>query len=113
MKKILLRLLPMLLFATLMLTACFNGGENENTDGYRVTLVTSTGATVEGANPVTVKEGGNAKFKVKLDSTCVFRSATVNGESVGHFKFDTGEFTVGNVTSDMRIDFEVDRKSVV
>ncbi len=106
MKRKILRLLPLFLLATLLLTACFGGGdEPENKDGYRVTLVTSTGATVVGDNPITVKSGGNAKFTVELGGTYVFRSAKANGAEVGFFNYQTGEYTVGNVSSDMRIEF--------
>ena len=96
---------------TLLLTACFDSGsgggdgDGEKNEGYRVTLVTSAGATVVGDNPVTVKAGGNAKFTVELGDTYVFRDAKANGASVGFFNFGTGEFTVGNVTADMRIEF--------
>lgn len=107
MKKIIFRLLPVFLLATLLFTAC-SGSKNEGSEegeGYRVTLVTSAGVTVEGSNPVTVKEGGNAVFTVKLGGTYVFRSAKCNGADVGRFDFQTGKYTVGNVKSDMRIEF--------
>ena len=108
MKRILFKLLPLLLLAVISLASCFSQvppDSSDKSDGYRVTLVTDAGATVIGENPVTVKSGGNAKFKIDLGGTYVFRDAKANGKSVGFFNFQTGEFTVGNVTSDMRIDF--------
>ena len=111
MKKLLLKLLPLMLMAALMFTAC-SGDKTDETEkedeGYRITLVTTPGASVDGKNPITVKKGGNAKFKITLDGTAVFRSAQYNGVDVGNFDYKTGEYTVGNITSDMRIQFTVE-----
>ena len=114
MKKYIGRILPLFLLTVLLFTACSGSKEEDNSektdsgDGYRVTLVTSTGATVEGENPITVKKGGNAVFNVKLGSTYVFRSAKANGVEVGKFNFQEGKYTVGNITADMRIEFKVE-----
>ena len=112
MKKTALWLLPLLLLSTLIFGACNKQVPPDNSpdgeESYRVTLVTSAGASVQGTNPVNVKEGKEAKFTVKLDSTCVFRSAKANGKDVGRYDFNTGVFSVGNVTSDMRIEFTVE-----
>ena len=86
-----------------------NGGGDENEDvTYRVTIITSVGASVIGVNPRNVEEGGSAIFKIELEPHYVFRSAKVADTDVGHFDFTTGTYTVGNVTADMRIDFTVE-----
>ena len=113
MKKNILRLLPLLILTVLLCTSCFgsNSGGDDKGDSQgelRVTLVPSTGAVVDGSNPISVKDGGNATFTVKLGDTYVFRSAKCNGVDVGKFDFQTGKYTVGNVKSDMRIEFTVE-----
>ena len=109
MKKLVIFLMTLVL-ALSLLASCSssdNGGNDGEGDtaGHKVTLVTSSGATVTSKNPIYVSDGGNAKFTVKLGDTAVFRNATANGASVGYFNFSSGEFTVGNVTGDMRIEF--------
>ena len=110
MKRILL--LALCLFALCLLVACGGasggvqtppgGDKNPPADTeYKVTLILENNtATVTSENPVTVKAGESAKFRVSLSSTAVFRSV-----DAGSYDYKTGILTVPNVTKDARVRF--------
>ena len=104
MKRILLFLLC--LFSLLALVACGGqttpGGEqNPTSDEYTVTFISENAcASVTSANPVTVKAGETATFRVKLSDTAVFRST-----DAGRYDYKTRLLTVPNVTKDTRVRF--------
>ena len=110
MKRILF--LALCLFALCLLVACGGtpGGVQTPPDGgvtppadteYKVTLILENNtATVTSENPVTVKAGESAKFRVSLSSTAVFRSV-----DAGSYDYKTGILTVPNVTKDTRVRF--------
>lgn len=110
----------LLLLAVCLLSLCFlfacgggqnppaGGGGNPPTGGtggtdteYTVTVISENAhATVLSQNPVKVKAGKAATFKLKLSDTAVFRSA-----SEGVFDYTTGMLAVENVTKDTRVRF--------
>lgn len=105
MKRILL--FALCLFSLLALVACGGGqtppgGEqNPPSDEYTVTFISENAcASVTSANPVTVKAGETATFRVKLSDTAVFRST-----DAGRYDYKTRLLTVPNVTKDTRVRF--------
>ena len=107
-------LMALCLFALCLLAACGlqtppeggatspDGGATPPADAeYKVTLILENDtATVTSANPVTVKAGESAKFRVSLSSTAVFRSV-----DAGSYDYKTGILTVPSVTKDTRVRF--------
>ncbi|HBJ18739.1 MAG TPA: hypothetical protein DDY70_03200 [Clostridiales bacterium] len=95
------RLLFSLFFSLLILTlfifcACAPAGDGGNTDNgektYRVMVTVPEGATVVGKNPVEVKAGESATFRITVGKEYV-----VTGVSDGTFDPATGTLTVTNV----------------
>ena len=72
-----------------------------NKDTYKVLLSRDTGVTVEGDNPVIVKKGESASFKVKIQNGYTF------DKIVGPATYDpaTGIVTFENVTKNTNVDF--------
>ncbi len=99
-------LFALCLFSLLILAACGGGtapgGEQNLPESeYTVTFISeNTCATVTSANPVTVKAGETATFRVALSDTAVFRST-----DAGRFDYKTRLLTVPNVTKDTRVRF--------
>lgn len=108
-------LLTFCLLALIGLVACGGGNGNNGGNGgsqnppandppgteYKVTLILENNlASVTSENPVTVKKGESATFRLSLSETAVFRSA-----SEGSFDYKTGILTIPNVTKDTRVRF--------
>ena len=99
-------LFSLCLFSLLALVAC--GGQttpgdeqNPTSDEYTVTFISENAcASVTSANPVTVRAGETATFRVKLSDTAVFRST-----DAGRYDYKTRLLTVPNVTKDTRVRF--------
>ncbi len=104
MKRILL--LAICLLALIGLISCVGGtetppDENETDTEYKVTLILENGsASVTSENPVSVKKGESATFRVSLADTAVFRSV-----SEGSFDYKTGLVKIPNVTKETRVRF--------
>lgn len=76
------------------------GGETPGTE-YTVTFISeNANASVTSKNPVTVKAGETANFRVSLSQTAVFRSA-----DAGSFDYKTGLLRIPNITKDTRVRF--------
>ena len=90
------------LICILSLVSCF---EKEVTE-YKVAVGLPVGVTVDGENPVTVKHGENATFKINIPDGYVFKSC--DGAT---FDQETGILTVENVTSRMYLEFKVEEFS--
>ena len=103
MKKIFLTLS---LLICLLLASCTLGGTGDGgaeTAEHKVMVVVSDGITVSSENPKTVKTGSDVTFNVELDDNYVFNSV-----SAGTYDRERGKLTVKNVSSDMRIEFDVE-----
>lgn len=130
MKKILLFMLLLLLFA-FFATSCMapaGSGEAQNDQGgstpdgtdepkptppsqptdttvyYKVMVALTSGFSVKGDNPIDVAKGENAVFEIEIAPTHAFVSV-----SAGSFDPVTGILTVENVSRRMTIDFKVEK----
>jgi len=95
-----------LIFALLsfMIFSCGDTPESEPT--YRVMVSLDEGATVNGENPKTVKQGEDAVFEIILDEGYLYESV-----SGGEYDQTTGTLTVKNITSNTNIDFYTEPKA--
>lgn len=101
MKKIILLIFALLLVgATLVGCTTAKGSGNKQ---YKITVVTSKGATVTSQNPVTVKDGGSAEFTVTIGDTYAFRSI-----NEGTYDVSSQKLTFKGVDKDIRVNFEVE-----
>ena len=104
-------LLVLCLCSLVLLVACGGtqtppeGGGNPPSDAeYKVTFISENNtATVTSENPVTVKAGESAKFRVSLSSTAVFRSV-----DAGSYDYKTGILTIPSITKDTRVRFHAE-----
>ncbi len=103
MKKLLLAFVLTLCAALAACTPSTPGEPGDDKD-YKVMVVECEGLTVGSQNPQTVKEGGNAVFSVEVDP-----SYAVLSVSAGEYDRNTGRLTVADVSSDVRVEFTLEK----
>ena len=91
--------IPVLIFLSLVLTAC---GETPSTESgtVRVMVSADAGATVLSQNPVEVAVGSSVEFDIKIADTYAFVSV-----SEGTYNQKTGKLKIDNVTEKMTVKF--------
>ena len=88
-----------LIFTLFALSSCKDAVPTPKDDqSYTVMLGCDSGVKVDGTNPVKVKSGETASFKLVLESGYVFKSS-----DGGVYDYKTGVLTVENVTEKMYI----------
>ena len=100
MKKVFLILT--LAFSILLMIGC---GAAEETE-YKVRLIAGEGATVVGADQLTLSGGGVAEFEVELGSTYAFRGVTSSGKAVNaEYDRESGVLLVYGINKNARLEF--------
>ncbi len=109
MRHLLMRLLPMLTAAALILCGCSQRAEERESYTVRVMLRPCEGITINGDNIADVTAGRNVSFKVSLDDGYVYIGNTAGAE----FDEERGRLRLSDVIAPATIDMIVAKESEV